>query len=110
YIPLPNLNTATQNFHYVTSDSSNTDSVNFRIVHNFGSGGGPGLMAFGPGGGIGGAQGGGSGGGRKRSQNNVNFGMNWTRSSIDVVNPFPSLAGGNSTQGLNASAGWTYGN
>jgi hypothetical protein len=25
------------------------------------------------------------------------------------VNPFPSLAGGTGTQGLNASAGWTYG-
>jgi hypothetical protein len=35
--------------------------------------------------------------------------MNWTRSATTVVNPFPSLAGGNSLQGLNASAGWTYG-
>ena len=100
YIPLPNLNTATQNFHYVTSDSSSSDSVNFRLIHNFGSGGGPG---FGPFGGFGG------GGGGKSAQNNVNFGMNWTRNSTALVNPFPSLAGGNSLQGLNASAGWTYG-
>jgi trimeric autotransporter adhesin len=105
YIPLPNLNTPTQNFHYVTSDHSSTDSVNFRIVHNFGSSSGPG---FGPFGGGPGAGGGGGRGGR-RSQNNVNFGMNWTRSSVNIVNPFPSLAGGNSTQGLNASAGWVYG-
>jgi hypothetical protein len=100
YIPLPNLNTATQNFHYVTSDSSSSDSVNFRLIHNFGSGGGPG---FGPFGGFG------ASGGGKSAQNNVNFGMNWTRNSTALVNPFPSLAGGNSLQGLNASAGWTYG-
>jgi trimeric autotransporter adhesin len=109
YIPLPNLNTTTQNFHYVTSDHSSTDSVNFRIVHNFGSSSGPGFGPFG--GGPGGAGGGGGrGGGRRRTQNNINFGMNWSRSSINIVNPFPSLAGGNSTQGLNASAGWVYGN
>jgi len=103
YIPLPNLNTTTQNFHYVTSGSSSSDSVNFRLIHNFGSGGGPGFMNIGGPGGLGG------GGGRRRAQNNINFGMNWTRSSTTLVNPFPSLAGGNSLQGLNASAGWTYG-
>jgi hypothetical protein len=99
FIPLPNLNTPTQNFHYVTSGSSSSDSVNFRLIHNFGSGGLP-FMNFG---------GGGGGGGRGRAQNNVNLGMNWTRSSTTLVNPFPSLAGGNSLQGLNASAGWVYG-
>jgi trimeric autotransporter adhesin len=108
FIPLPNLNTPTQNFHYVTSDHSSTDSVNFRLIHNFGSGpamGTPGNpIVLGPGG-----IGGGGGGGRKRSTNNINFGLNWTRSSVDIVNPFPSLAGGNSTQGLNVSAGWVYG-
>src|SRR5258707_14471215 len=35
--------------------------------------------------------------------------MNQTRNSTTLVNPFPSLNGGNSLQGLNASAGWTYG-
>jgi trimeric autotransporter adhesin len=101
FIPMPNLNTLTQNFHYVTSGSSSSDSVNFRIIHNFGSGG-P-FMNFG------GRGGGGGGSGGKRAQNNVNFGMNWTRSATTLVNPFPSLAGGNSLQGLNASAGWVYG-
>jgi trimeric autotransporter adhesin len=100
FIPLPNLNTPTQNFHYVTSGSSSTDSVNFRVIHNFGSGGGP--MNFGP-------FGGGGGGGRRRAQNNINFGMNWMRSATTLVNSFPSLAGGNNLQGLNATAGWVYG-
>jgi len=102
FIPLPNLNSTTQNFHYVTSGSSSSDSVNFRLIHNFGSGGGPGFGPFGGGGG-------GGGGGRRRAQNNINFGVIWTRSATTLVNPFPSLAGGNGLQGLNASAGWTYG-
>jgi len=107
YIPLPNINTTAsgQNFHYVTSADSNSDTVIFRLIHNFGSAGGPGSGPFGGGGGAGG----GGGGGRRRSQNNINFGMNWARSSSTIVNPFPSLAGGTGTQGLNASAGWTYG-
>lgn len=105
YIPLPNLDTTTQNFHYVTSDDSNSDSVNLRLIHNFGStpslGG---LLGGGPGGG------GGGGGGRRRPQNNINFGLGWTRNSTAIVDPFPSLAGGTSTQGLNATGGWTFGN
>src|SRR5262249_44730929 len=37
YIPLPNNPTTdgTRNFHYVTSTTSNTDSVNFQIQHTF---------------------------------------------------------------------------
>jgi hypothetical protein len=100
FIPLPNLNTPTQNFHFVTSGSTTTDNVSLRLIHNFGSGGGPGLITFGPGGG--------GGGGRRRAQNNINFGLNWTRNSTTLLNPFPSLTGGNSLQGLNASAGWVY--
>jgi len=102
FIPLPNipLTSTGQNFHFVTSDASNSDAVIFRLVHNFGSSTGPGFF---PGGGGGGGRGGG------RRQNNINFGINWSRNSIAIVNPFPSLAGGTSTQGLNASAGWVYG-
>src|SRR5262249_43490833 len=107
YIPLPNLNTTTQNFHYVTSDDSNSDAVSLRLIHNF-SGTGPG-GPFGGGAGAGGVRGGG-GGGRRRAQNNINFGLNWSRNSTNIVNPFPSLAGSTNTQGLNATAGWTYGN
>jgi len=64
FIPLPNipLTSTGQNFHFVTSDASNSDSVIFRLVHNFGSSTGPGLF---PGGGGGG--GGGRGGGRRRT-------------------------------------------
>src|SRR5437867_3537038 len=92
-----------QNFHYVTSAESNSDTVMLRLIHNFGPAGGPGSGPFVISGG------GGGGGGRRRAQNNINFGLNWSRSSSNIVNPFPSLAGGTGTQGLNASAGWTYG-
>ena len=108
YIPLPNIptNTFGQNFHYVTSASSSSDAVSFRLIHNFGATPGPGggrAILGGPGGMEGG------GGGRRPAHSNINFGLNWARSSNDIVNPFPSLAGGNSTQGLNASVGWVYG-
>jgi len=36
------------------------------------------------------------------AQNNINFGLNWRATSTNIVNPFPSLAGGTGTQGLNA--------
>lgn len=105
YIPLPNMptNAFGQNFHYVTSANSSSDTVMFRLVHNFNATGGPG------GGGPFFTTGGGGGGGRRRAQNNLNFGLNWARSNSNTVNPFPSEAGGTSTQGLNASAGWVYG-
>jgi hypothetical protein len=101
FIPMPNipLNALGQNFHYITSAESNTDTVILRLIHNFGPAPTPGSGPFG----------GGGGGGRRRSQNNINFGLNWSRGSSTIVNPFPSLAGGTGTQGLNASAGWTYG-
>src|SRR5712692_5964186 len=66
FIPLPNLNSTTQNFHYVTSGSSTSDSVNLRLIHNFGSAGLP-FMNFGGGGP--GPSGGGGGSGRRRAQN-----------------------------------------
>ncbi|HEX8838603.1 MAG TPA: TonB-dependent receptor [Candidatus Acidoferrum sp.] len=106
YIPLPNMpvNSLRQNFHYVTSANSSSDSVMFRLVHNFNAAGGPG-----GGGPFFISKDGGGGGGGRRAMNNINFGLNWARSSNSIVNPFPSQAGGTSTQGLNASAGWLYG-
>jgi trimeric autotransporter adhesin len=109
YIPLPNLNSATQNFHFITNDNSDTDAVSLRLIHNFSStpvvgpngGGGPG---------GGGRGGGGGGGGGRRAQNNINLGLNWSRNNTETVNSFPSLGGNTNTQGLNATSGWTYGN
>lgn len=99
FIPLPNLNTTSQNFHFVGASESNSDAVNLRLIHNFGAGGAPGL----------GGLGGGGGGGRRGAQNNLNFGLGYSRTTSTILGPYPSLDGGTSTQGLNASAGYTYG-
>src|SRR5207302_1012699 len=107
YIPLPNIATTAsgQNFHYVTAAASNSDTVMLRLIHNFGQAGGPGSGPFV----IGGPGGGGGGGGQRRAQHNSNCGVNGWRSSSNSVNPFPSLAVGTGTQGLNGSPGATYG-
>jgi len=105
FIPLPNIATtaAGQNFHNVTSGESSSDSVSFRLIRNFGTAPSGPIQ-------IGGAGAPGGGGGRRgRRQNNLNFGLNWSRSSIDSIGVFPSENGGTGTQGLNASAGWVYG-
>jgi len=99
FIPLPNLNTPSQNFHFVGASQSDSDSVNLRLIHNFGSGGGLGLPGLG----------GGGGGGRRGAQNNINFALGYTRTKSNILAPYPSLDGGTSTQGLNAGAGYTYG-
>ena len=101
YIPLPNLPGTTQNFHYVTSAESNTDNVSLRLIHNFGPAPAQGARPFG--GGRGG------GGGRRGPRNNLNMGLNWTKTTSNLVGAFPSLAGGTGTQGLNATAAWVYG-
>lgn len=105
YIPIPNLPGAAQNFHYITSGESDSDSLSLRLIHNFISGGGAGLGPLG--GGAGG--GGGRGGGRRGPRNNLSIGFNWSRNTTAIVNPFPSLAGTTNTQGWNGSARWTYG-
>ena len=104
FIPLPNLPGTTQNFHEVTSSESISDSVNLRLIHNFGP-----VPAQGNRGPGGGGRGGGAGGGRRRSQNNLNMGLSWTKTTTNIVGAFPSLNGGTGTQGLNANAGWVYG-
>jgi hypothetical protein len=104
YIPLPNLPGTTQNFHEVTSAESNSDSVSLRLIHNFGAVPAQGNRTPG-----GGGRGGGGGGGGRRSQNNLNMGLSWSKTTSNIVGAFPSLNGGTGTQGLNASAGWVYG-
>ena len=108
FIPMPNIATTAsgQNFHTVTSGASTSDAVNLRLIHNFGATPSGPIQIGGPGGGGGG---GGGGRGGRRNQNNINFGLNWARSSTNSVGIFPSLDGGSSTQGLSASAGWVYG-
>jgi hypothetical protein len=106
YIPLPNITTTAggQNFQYLTSAPSSSDAVILRLTHNFDTTSQGSNQGFGGRGGGGGGRAGG-----RRSQNNINFGLNWARTSTSVIGAFPSIDGHSGTQGLNASAGWTYG-
>ncbi|HEX7962372.1 MAG TPA: TonB-dependent receptor [Terriglobales bacterium] len=107
FFPLPNLPGATQNFHYVTSLDNNSDSVNLRIVHNFGQAGMFGPFGEGGGGGRGGR--GGGRGGRNRPHNNINFGFNYQGSHSNQATPFPTLGGTNKTRGFSLNGGWNFG-
>ena len=100
YIPLPNVSVPNSplNFHYVTSGANDTDSINVRLIHNFGAGGGP----------MFGGRGGGGGGGRRRQGQNINFVLNYSRSDNQTIGAFPSLNGTSGTQGLNAGVGYSY--
>ena len=101
YIPLPNVSIPNSplNFHYVTSGMSDTDAISVRLIHNFGAGAGP----------AAGGRGGAGGGGRRRRQGqNINFGLNYSRSNNRTIGAFPSLNGTSGTQGLNAGAGYVY--
>ena len=96
YIPLPNLDGLTRNFHYATTNQSTTDNVNVRVTHSFTQNtgrGGPG----GRGGGGGGRGGFGGAGGRGRGQQGTSVNMTaqlqYRRNINDQNNVFPTLGG-----------------
>ncbi|MGO9124518.1 MAG: TonB-dependent receptor domain-containing protein [Terriglobales bacterium] len=76
FIPLPNLPGNSQNFHFITSAESSSDDLNIRINHSFGA-----------------ALRGRRQGGRRGPQNNLTFGFHYHRPSVELTNPFPSIAG-----------------
>ncbi|HXZ20652.1 MAG TPA: TonB-dependent receptor, partial [Candidatus Acidoferrales bacterium] len=96
-VPSPNISSSSLNFHYVTAGQSDTDSINVRLIHNFGAGFLP--QSGGRGGG---------GGGRRRQGQNINFVLNYSRTNSQILSPFPSTNGTNGTQGLNAGVGYSY--
>jgi len=99
FIPLPNASIPNSplNFHYVTSGTSDTDSINLRLIHNFGPSGSGGF----------GRAGGGGGGRRRRNGQSINFTLNYSRNNSQIIGAFPSLNGTSGTQGLNAGAGYS---
>ena len=77
YIPCPNLQGNNyQNFHFVTSATSDSDDLNVRINHTFGA-----------------APAAGRRGGRGAPRNNLTFGLHYHGSSSSLTNPFPSVGG-----------------
>ena len=102
YIPEPNqTGNPAQNFRYSSSAQSNSDSVFFRLIHNFGE-----MPTFGGPFRIGPSGAGGPGRGR-HARNNIAFGFNCQRSKSDDLVPFPSLHGTNSTDGYNGNVAYS---
>lgn len=77
YIPLPNQPAGSaQNYHYVTSTGTSTDSLNIRLNRSLGrasSGRGPGRF--------------------RGPRNNLNFGFHYSHSTSNLTNVFPTLGG-----------------
>ena len=87
YIPLPNLPGTVQNFHYVTSATSNLDDLNARVVRTFGKT---------------------SIGQRRRGpQNNINVGFHYHSTETGLTNPFPTVGGNTSVRSFDIPIGYT---
>jgi hypothetical protein len=97
YIPLPNLPGNFQNFHFVTSATSNNDDLNIRLNHSFGAAA------------AGGRRGGGGGGGGRRNapRNNLTFGFHYHGSSANLTNPFPSVGGSTTVRSFDVPVSYT---
>jgi hypothetical protein len=93
YIPLPNLPGASQNFHYVTSATSDSDDLNIRVNHSFGAA---------P---AGGRRGG--GGGRNSPRNSLALAFHYHGSSSTLTNPFPSVGGNTSVRSFDIPISYT---
>jgi hypothetical protein len=115
FIPLPNILGQTQNFHYVTSNASDSNDVNVRVTHIFGTvpqrgaGGGRGRGGFPPGGGRGpgGVGPGGRGrGGPQPTRSVLNASVSYRGSSSSTSSTFPTIGGSSKTTGWNAPVTW----
>ena len=96
-IPLPNQPGDRQNFHTVTTTTSQLDDINVRFVHAFGA-----VPQRGQGGGRGGFGGGRGGGGRggpggRAGASNLNVTVHYRHADNSSANPFPALGGTSST-------------
>jgi hypothetical protein len=120
YLPLPNIAGDTQNFHYVTANSTQSHDVNLRVTHVFGTqpqrgaGGGRGRGGFPPGlGGRGGPGGPGGPGGFGRAgrgplptRSVLNASLGFRQSSSSNSSTFPTIGGSNEAKGWNVPVSW----
>jgi trimeric autotransporter adhesin len=91
YIPLPNLPGDFQNFHFVTSATSDSDDLNVRINHTLGAAPAPGSRR---------------GGGRGAPRNSLTFGFHYHGSATNITNPFPSVGGSTSVRSFDVPLGY----
>ncbi len=107
FIPLPNLDGASRNFHYVATNTASADGVNLRVTHNF-TPGVAGRGAGGRGGAGGGARGAGGRGGRGQQQGTsvvLTSQLQYRRTGNEQNNVFPSLAGQTTGSSLSVPLG-----
>jgi hypothetical protein len=90
YIPCPNLPGEFQNFHFVTSSTTDSDDLNIRVNHAIGAASVRGLR----------------GSGRNRSRNNLTFGFHYHGSNLNITNPFPSVGGSTSVRSFDVPVGY----
>ena len=99
FIPLPNLDDTTRNYHYAATNQSTTDNVNLRVTHSFTQNtgrGGPGGRGGGGRGGFGGFGGpGGRGRGQQGTSVNMTAQLQYRRNDNDQNNVFPLVSGAN---------------
>jgi len=94
YIPCPNFQGSNyQNFHFVTSATSDSDDLNIRVNHSFGAA---------P---AGGRRGG--GGGRNAARNSLQIGFHYHQSTATLTNPFPSVGGSTTVRSFDVPVSYT---
>jgi hypothetical protein len=101
--PVPNQAGARQNFHTVTTTSTDLDDVNVRFVRAFGAAPQPGR-----GGGRGGLGGGGRGGAGRAGGSNLNVQIHYRRSDNLDANAFPTLGGASSLSAWDVPVNYTF--
>ena len=107
YFPLPNNPTAdgTRNYHYVTSTSSDSDTISFQIQHQFARPNQRGQRGGQRGGQGGGQRGGGGRGGRGGGQLSVQ--VQFQRSNNVQAGTFPTIGGSALQHGLSATVNYS---
>ena len=87
YIPGANLPGSVQNFQYATAATSNSNNLNFRLMHALGAG------SVGP---------------RQRGgpRNNISIGFHYQSNDSNLTNPFPTVGGNSSTRSFDVPATW----
>jgi trimeric autotransporter adhesin len=105
-IPAPNQDGDQQNFHSVTTTTSQLDDVNVRFVRTFGAvpqrgrGGGRG--------GLGGGRGGGRGGPGGAGASNLNLSIHYRHAENTASNPFPTLGGTSRTSAWDMPVSYSF--
>ena len=103
FFPAPNLLGATQNYHLLATEQSNSTQAGVRYMRSLGA------NSTLPGGSRGSFK-----SGRKSQQNqglrqSINFNYNWSGSASDNVNIFPQLGGKSASNANSVQAGYTVG-